>query len=243
MPEILGSRVDNVNMQDSLCLIEQFIREKRMAHIVTLNAEIAYIAQSDEKLQNIINNAALVTPDGTGIVWAAQTLGDPVSERVAGVDLMEQLCKQAAEKGHKVFLLGAEDGVARDAAAALQKKYTGLEVCGTYHGFFLKEETGLAGVITMIEDSGADILFVAMGAPKQEFIIQKMMDYLPSMVIIGVGGSFDVFAGRVKRAPKLIQKMRLEWLWRTVLQPSRWKRTMRLPLFMQAVKRQAKKKK
>ena len=240
MPEILGSKVDNVTMQQALERIEVFIRDKSFAHIVTLNAEIAWLAHSDEKLRRVINDAALVTPDGSGIVWAAEQLGCPLPERVAGCDLAEQLCALAAQKGYKVFMLGAEQGVAEEAAQKLCAKYPGLSICGCYHGFFLKEPDGTQKVYALLREAQPDILLVAMGAPKQEFVIEDMKGKLPSMVVMGVGGSFDVFAGRVKRAPVIVQKLHLEWLWRTVLQPSRWKRTMRLPLFMREVRRRAK---
>lgn len=240
MPDILGCRVDKVNMLEAVSRIESLAAEGRFVHIVTLNAEIAYMAETDDKLRNIINAAELVTPDGSGIVWAAGRLGEPLEERVAGIDLLNEVCALAAERGYGVYLLGSEPGVAEAAAAALQMRLPELRVCGTHHGFFLKEQGGTERVIGQLRAISPDIIFVAMGAPKQELVIDELRRSLEHGVVMGVGGSFDVLAGRVKRAPKAVQKLRLEWLWRTVLQPSRWKRTMRLPLFMRSVNRQSK---
>ena len=238
---ILKSKVDEVNMQQALARVDTFVQSQGFYHIVTLNAEIAYMANSDEKLQRIINKADLVTPDGSGIVWASEKLGSPLPERVTGIDLMYEICRLAAQKGYSVFLLGSEEGVAQAAAEALKAKYPGIRICGAYHGYFLKEENGREKVFSLIREASPDIIFVAMGAPKQEYIIEEMRKILKKGVFIGVGGSFDVIAGKVKRAPRAVQKMRLEWLWRSLLQPSRWKRTMRLPLFMSEVKKQIKK--
>lgn len=242
MVNILGSRVDNVDTQEALQRIEGFVREKRFAHIVTLNAEIAYLAAENAELRDIINQAALVTPDGSGILWAAEKLGCPLRERVTGIDLMNAACEMAADRGYTVFLLGSEDGVAAEAAEALCRRLPELKVCGTYHGFFLKEQNGRARVAGMLRERRPDLLFVAMGAPKQEYVIKEIEQLGVPMAVMGVGGSFDVISGHVKRAPAPIQKLRLEWLWRTLLQPSRWKRTMRLPLFMNAVKKQTRRK-
>jgi N-acetylglucosaminyldiphosphoundecaprenol N-acetyl-beta-D-mannosaminyltransferase len=239
MVKVLGARVDNVDMLQTLCLvqkyIDQFSKNGNNHYIVTLNAEIIYKAQEDPDLLQIINTADLVTPDGSGVLWAARQLSEPLKERVTGIDLMVQVCQQAHHAGWRLYLFGGAPGVADMAADNIREQFADINIVGTRNGYFSPAEEGY--IIEDIEEQKPDVLFVALGAPKQEKWINSHREKLKAAVIIGVGGSFDVLAGNIKRAPVLWQKMRLEWLWRLLSDPRRIKRMMALPKFMILVKK------
>jgi len=239
--KILGAQIAGLDMMETLCQIDLLISNKgKMHHVITLNAEILYRAQTDEELMRIINTADLVTPDGSGIVWAVEKLTGTRLERVTGVDLMMNLCEQAHHTGWRLFFLGGKPGVAEEAGAKLSERFDGLDIAGIRHGYFGAEEE--ADIINEINASGSDILFVAMGAPRQEFWLDRQRDDLRVPVAIGIGGSLDVAAGRVKRAPVLMQKIGMEWFWRLCREPWRIKRMLVLPRFMRLVAREKKKK-
>ncbi|MGI6361663.1 MAG: WecB/TagA/CpsF family glycosyltransferase [Bacillota bacterium] len=245
MVKILGVRVDNVDMVQSLCLIQEYIdcfsKNKKKNHIITLNAEIIYRAKDDVKLKEIINKAELVTPDGSGVVWASQQLGEPLSERVTGIDLLAHLCRQAQPAGWKLYFFGSKPGVAQAAKAKIEEGFPNINIVGVHDGYFTPEEE--PSIIADINDKKPDILFVALGAPKQEFWINENRDKLDVAVMMGVGGSFDVISGNVKRAPVFFQKLRLEWLWRLLSNPSRAGRMKVLPKFVKLVKKSKKERK
>ena len=237
---ILGARVDRVSMSQTVGFVAEAIKEGKAApkqpkHIITLNAEIIYRAQQEPELLQLINQADLVTPDGAGVVWAANHLGQPVPERVTGIDLLQNLIEQAAIQGWKLFFFGGAPGVAEEAAANIEKKYPPAEKklpkIETNHGFIssnLEEEE----LIAKINAAKPDILAVALGAPKQEYWIKKHRAKLNVPVCIGVGGSLDVLAGRAQRAPQWLQDLKLEWLYRLAKEPYRYKRMLALPKFM-----------
>ncbi len=233
---ILGAYVDLVNTQQALQRIKQLIMNRKPAHIITLNAEIVYQAQEDAELLRIINAADLVTPDGIGIVWAGKKLGYPVQERVTGIDLLYLLCEQSVKEDWKIYLLGAAPGVAEAAGKKLSQSYSGLKICGVHDGYFSAE--GLNGIVEEIQELHPDILLVALGAPRQEFWIHQYKDELAVPVSIGVGGSFDVVAGMKERAPEWMIKVNLEWLYRLLKEPSRFKRQLALPKFVIEVLKQ-----
>ena len=238
MLRILGIRVDEYDMQQSLDLIGAFVSQGReeLKQVVTINPEGVWLAQADPDLAGIIDGAALVTADGNGILWAAQQLGTPLPERVAGIELLEQICRRGAEQGWRVYLLGAKPGVAEAAAERLMQKYPGLNIVGCDDGYFRDREQQ---AIERIRQAEADILFAALGMPYQEQWLYQHRQELGCSVAVGVGGSFDVLAGLVKRAPKLWQKLKLEWLWRLLSDPKRWRRYLAIPRYMRAVKKQA----
>ncbi len=239
--KILGAQIAGLDMMETLCQIDLLISDKgKMHHIITLNAEILYRAQTDAELLRIINAAALVTPDGSGIVWAIEKLTGTHVERVTGVDLMMNLCEQAHHTGWRLFFLGGKPGVAEEAGAKLSERFDGLDIAGIRHGYFNEQEE--ADIIHEINASGADILFVAMGAPRQEFWLDQHREDLQVPVAIGIGGSLDVAAGKVKRAPHWMQKTGVEWLWRLCREPWRIKRMLALPKFMRLVAKEKKKK-
>ncbi|MDS1029693.1 WecB/TagA/CpsF family glycosyltransferase [Bacillota bacterium LX-D] len=242
--EILGTKIDKVTMDEALEKISSFIAEGTPRQVVTLNAEIIYRAQSEEKLKFLINNADLVTPDGAGVVWAARKLGTPLPERVTGIDLLQEIVEKASIYNWKLYFFGAAPTVAETAAKKLQQKYQNLnknlKIVGTSHGFISSNE--MPALLAEINEVKPDVLFVALGAPRQEYWIQKYMAQLKVPVCIGVGGSLDVIAGKVKRAPKIFQKLKLEWLYRLIKEPWRYKRMLALPKFMLKILQETKRK-
>ncbi|MBR5429749.1 MAG: WecB/TagA/CpsF family glycosyltransferase [Firmicutes bacterium] len=242
MIRILGVRVDEYDMQQSLDLIGAFVAQGRseMRQVVTINPEGVWLAVGDPELAAIVEQAGLVTPDGTGVLWAAERLGTPLRERVPGIELLEQICRRGAEQGWRVYLLGAKPGVAEAAAARLQEKYPGLIVAGCDNGYFRDREEQ---AISAVRQAEADVLFAALGMPYQEQWLYQHRQELGCAVAVGVGGSFDVLAGLVRRAPRLWQKLKLEWLWRLLSDPKRWRRYLVIPRYMRAVRQEARRRK
>lgn len=235
---ILGLKVHNVDMADALAFVDESLDNGGFSRIITLNAEIAYGACDDEKLISLINNADLVTPDGSGILWAADRYGTPLKERVCGIDLLTALLERYNDGSHGFYFLGAKAQVAKAAAETIRSNYPNLRFCGYHDGYFGKENSD--AMAKEIKASGAEILIVAMGAPFQDLWIAEYGEASGAKVAIGVGGSLDVISGTVKRAPKIVQKLRLEWLYRLLKDLSRWRRVLALPKFMRLVKKQCK---
>lgn len=238
--EILGIGIDCIDSNEALRQIGQFIASGTPHQIVTANAEIIYQASKNEKMKNVINAAQMVTADGSGVVWASRQLGQPLAQRVTGIDLVNSICEQSAKDKWKIYILGSAPGVADTAANNIRDKFPGCNIVGTHHGYFNEQEE--AQIIAELEQLQPDVLFVALGAPKQEYWIADHIQQLNIPVAMGIGGSMDVLSGNVKRAPKWMQKMSLEWLYRLLIQPTRFKRVLALPKFMLAVKKQAKNK-
>ncbi|MGI6731503.1 MAG: WecB/TagA/CpsF family glycosyltransferase [Anaerovoracaceae bacterium] len=235
---ILNVPVDMVDSDGALKIFEG-IMEKDGSNcnlIVTPNSEIIVNASKDEELRKIIESAALIIPDGIGLVYASKIMGIPLKERVTGIDFLETIIQYLEKTGQSIFFLGSkpgEDGephVAELAAHNIKKKYKNLKVAGTHHGYFKPDEE--AFVVEKINNSGADFLCVALGSPKQERFIDDHKNELGVKAAIGVGGSLDIWAGTLKRAPEFYRNHGLEWLYRFIQQPSRYKRMARLPLFM-----------
>ncbi|NCP32453.1 MAG: hypothetical protein COZ06_28210 [Armatimonadetes bacterium CG_4_10_14_3_um_filter_66_18] len=229
-------RLTPVTMDEALTRIEEFIRSRQPHHVVTSDSSAIVKAQTDLELHEIMNEAHLVTPDGIGVIWSARLLDVPVFERVSGVDLVARLAERGAAAGYRFFLLGAAPGVAETAAERLRERFPGLQVVGTNDGYFsAAEETPL---VERIRESNADILLVAFGVPKQEKWIRRHLAQLKVPVCIGVGGTFDVYSGRLKRAPVWVQCCGLEWLYRALIEPSRFRRLLAIPQFMAMTFRQ-----
>lgn len=237
--DILGVGIDRVNNQEALQCIRTFIASGKPHRVITANPEIIYRAQNDEKMHNMVQTADLVTADGAGVVWASRQLGQPLQERVTGIDLVNLICAQAAKENWKIYILGSAPGVAATAAINIQNKFPGCSIVGTHHGYFDKKEE--KRIIAELEQLRPDVLFVALGAPKQEYWIADHIQHLQIPVGMGIGGSMDVLSGNIRRAPKLMQKLNVEWLYRLITQPTRFKRMLVLPKFMVAVKKQVKK--
>ncbi len=226
--DILGVAFDNVTMEEALDRAEELMAAGGPHLVVTPNAEIVQQAKGNEAFSKLIAGADLVIPDGVGVIYASRILGRPLKGRVPGVDLAAGLMARMAGTGKKLFLLGAKPGVAQEAAARLTRTYPGLTVCGTHDGYF-KEDGPVADAIRA---AGADVVFVCLGAPKQEQWIAANGAATGASLLIGLGGSLDVFAGRVERAPEGWQKVGLEWLYRAIKEPARLKRVAKLPLFL-----------
>jgi N-acetylglucosaminyldiphosphoundecaprenol N-acetyl-beta-D-mannosaminyltransferase len=228
--DMLGVPLARINMEGALERIDQFIQDRSPHMVVTSDTPSIVRAHDDAEYQEIVRAADMVTADGRGVIWMARVLGLPVTERVSGVDLVERICARAREKAYSVYLLGALPGVAEEAARALESRCPGLKVVGTHHGYFTSEEE--PKVVRRIVEAKPDIIFVALGAPRQEKWIRRHMAELQAPVAIGVGGSFDVLAGRVPRAPQWMQKTGLEWLYRLARDPKRLPRMWALPRLM-----------
>lgn len=228
--EILGVKVNTVTMESTLEAIDGFIRDRRPHMLVTADASGIVMAQSDPRLKEIINTADLVTPDSTGVLWAARRSGTPLPAKVSGVDIVQRVCERGSKAGHRVYLLGSAPGVTDTAAERLKDRYPGLQVAGTHHGYFKRDETPT--IVQTIREARADVLFVAMGIPVQEKWIADNMATLQVPVSMGVGGTFDVISGRVNRAPVWMQRHGLEWIHRLASNPRKIGKCMTLPIFV-----------
>lgn len=226
--EILGVAFDDLTMEEALDRGMELIAEGGCHVAVTPNAEIVQLARKDEQLRAVIAEADLVIPDGIGVVYASRILGRPLKGRVPGCDFAAGLMERMAQSGHRLFLLGAKPGVAQEAAEKLCAAYPGLTICGVHDGYFREDEP----VVREIRQADADVVFVCLGAPKQEKWMQQNAAATGASLLIGLGGSLDVFSGRVERAPAIWQKLNLEWLYRGLKEPTRLKRIARLPLFL-----------
>ena len=239
---ILGVPVVPYTMDEAVTKLTQDTLQNKRNFVVTANAEIIMIAQDDKEYKTLLSETAdLVLPDGAGTVWAGNYLGYTIPERVAGYDLYLRLLEEAAKNNIPVYFFGGKPGIAEEAAAEGKRRWPGLNVAGCRNGYFSAEEE--AGIIEGINRSGAAMLFAALGAPKQEKWLAKYREELNPCLLMGIGGSFDVLAGKVRRAPKWMQDARLEWFYRLVKQPSRFGRMLALPKFVFAVRNEKGKKK
>ncbi|ERT56444.1 WecB/TagA/CpsF family glycosyltransferase [Megasphaera vaginalis (ex Srinivasan et al. 2021)] len=234
--DILSVPIWNLTLEEAKDLVFQWIEEGKAASIATANAEMLMRAKEDEELANILRHADLVVPDGAGVLWAAEQQGKKFKERVAGLDLSCRLLQEAAVRGTKVYFFGGAEGIAAAAAQKVAAMYGPISVAGVHSGFFSPENE--TDIIREICDTGAQILLVALGVPKQEKWIAQHLYELGPCVCIGVGGSLDVLAGKALRAPKWMQEHRLEWFFRLYKEPTRFKRMLALPRFVAAVKAQ-----
>lgn len=226
---VLGVMIDALTMAEAVERVSAFITERGPHLVATANAEMVMMAKQDEGLAKILAAADLVVPDGAGVVWAARHQGYEMPERVAGYDLAQHLLALSATQGYKVYFFGGAPGVADTAKEKAEAWYPGINIVGTRNGFFTAEDE--AAIITAIRESSADILLVALGVPKQEKWLAAHLHKLGVPVSIGVGGSFDVMAGLVERAPLWMQRAGLEWFFRLSKQPSRLMRMLSLPRF------------
>lgn len=226
--DVLGVLFDNVTMEEALDRAEELASDGVGHYIVTPNPEFIQTAKRDADFRTILNHADLSVADGIGVIYAAKLLGTPLKAKLPGIELAAGLCERMAERGQKLFLLGAKSGVAELAGENLRARYAGLTVCGVHDGYFQED----APVVEQIKRSGADVVFVCLGAPKQEQWMAHNGEACGAKLLLGLGGSLDVFAGQVKRAPEGWQKLGLEWLYRLIKQPSRLGRMARLPLVL-----------
>ena len=240
---IYGIPFDNVTMAEAVALAEDELQKKGTSVVVTPNAEIAEMCIEDETVNQIILSAEIILPDGAGIITAAEILGTPLKEKVAGVEFGMELIRHAEKHGYSLFFLGGKPSVAETAAERLKATYKNLKIAGTHDGYFTKTGAENDAVIEEINASNADILFVCLGAPMQEIWSMKNRERLTSVRLIAcLGGSLDIYAGTAKRAPKIFIKLRLEWLYRLLREPKRLGRMMKIPKYLRYVKKAAKRK-
>ena len=228
--DILGVNVDKITLDEALEQAQEMFQDGKKHSVFTPNPEIVELAQKDSELMAILNEADLLLPDGIGIVLASRVVKEPIKERVPGIDFVSGLFDVAVNMGKKVFLFGAAPGVAELAKIKLGEKHPGIEVSGLRNGFFKEDEN--CSIIDVINNSGADFLLVCLGAPKQEKWIAKYREQLNPAICVGAGGALDVFSGKVNRAPRVMQKMGLEWLYRVAKSPSRIPRLAAIPKFL-----------
>ncbi|MFM9413972.1 WecB/TagA/CpsF family glycosyltransferase [Peptococcus simiae] len=233
--ELFGIRIDSVTRAEALDQIIRACQDQASLQVITANPEIALAAKEDPALRDLINSAGLVTPDGNGILLAARLLGDRLPERVTGIDLAEDLCRISGQKDLALYFLGGKPGVAQAAADRMARLYPGVRVVGSRHGYFRGHEEE---VLADIKAAHPDILLVGLGAPAQESFIRRWQKDLAVPVAIGVGGSFDVMSGQIRRAPDLVQRLRLEWAWRIFSDWRRLPRLLNLVRFVGAVCRE-----
>ncbi|QNA88433.1 WecB/TagA/CpsF family glycosyltransferase [Massilia sp. Dwa41.01b] len=217
---LMGCRIDNLSMEETLVRIEEFIRSGQPHQHVVVNVDKLVKASRDAELRRIINECALVNVDGMPVVWASRLLGKPLKERVAGVDLFEALMRRSSERGWRVFLLGARAEVVQAVAETYTARYPGLVVAGWRDGYW-QGEAEEAAVAEQVRASAADLLFVAISSPKKEQFPGRWQAAMRIPFAMGVGGTFDVAIGRVKRAPLWMQRAGLEWFYRFLQEPRR----------------------
>ena len=219
---------DNITMDEAVGTAMGHIAARSRCRVVTPNAEFALEAKKNPRFLNILNTSQLVLADGISVVLASKIIGDPMQGRVTGVGFAQALAAAMAKEGKSIYLLGAKPGVAEQAAEKMRQTYPGLQIAGTHDGYF-KEE---GPVIAAINAAKPDALLVCLGAPKQEYFMEDHGGDLEVPVMAGLGGSMDVLAGNVQRAPEFFQKYGLEWLYRLCKEPQRWKRMIKLPLYL-----------
>ena len=228
---ILGVRIDKVGMQEAVKKVSELLKKDSPSAVFTPNSEIIYMARNDKEFKNILNSGSLNTADGIGVVYASKILKEPVSERVPGFDLAVNLLPLMNENKLKLFLFGGKEGIAKKASENILSKYPDINICGMENGYFDNSED----IIKKINEQNPDFVFVCLGAPKQEKWIYENINKLKCKILMGIGGSLDVFAGEAKRAPQFFISLNIEWLYRLIKNPSRIGRMMALPKFAFAV--------
>jgi len=218
-----GANVDLLTMDETVEAVEWIIERREPAQHVVVNVAKLVAMQNDDDLRRVVNSCAIVNVDGQGVVWGARRLGINVPERVAGIDLFERLLALSAEKGYRVYLLGATDEVIQETVKRLEARHPGLKIAGSRNGYF--SENDEREITDTIRASRADMLFVGMSSPKKEFFLERNLYAMKVPFAMGVGGSFDIIAGKTRRAPEWMQRVGLEWSYRLLNEPRRmWKR-------------------
>lgn len=221
--KFLNTYVNALSLEETVFEVEEIIRKKNPTQHVVINASKVNLMRDDEKLRSIVNSCPIINADGSSIVWAAKQLGLPLADRVTGIDLFLRLVQVSAEKNYSIYLFGATEEVVKRVKACFEEEYPSLRIAGYRNGYFGKEDE--PEMLAEMESSKADILFVAFSSPKKEYWVHENLNQLSIPFVMGVGGSFDVVAGKTKRAPSWMQKMGLEWFYRFIQEPGRlWRR-------------------
>lgn len=226
--EILGVRFDDLTQQEAAQQGRQLLEEDKFHYVVTPNPEFLLAAEKDPEFRRVLNAADLVLPDGIGVVYSAKILGTPLKERVPGIEFAEAMLSALNDMGGRLYLLGAKPGVAEEAGRRICARYPALVLCGTHDGYFKDEQA----ILPEIAAAKPDLLFVCLGAPKQEKWMARWGRHTGAKLAIGLGGCLDVFAGNVQRAPERWQKLGLEWAYRLKKEPKRIGRMAKLPLVL-----------
>ena len=226
--EILGVRFDDLTQQEAAQQGRQLLEEDKFHYVVTPNPEFLLAAEKDPEFRRVLNAADLVLPDGIGVVYSAKILGTPLKERVPGIEFAEAMLSALNDMGGRLYLLGAKPGVAEEAGRRICARYPALVLCGTHDGYFKDEQA----ILPEIAAAKPDLLFVCLGAPKQEKWMARWGQHTGAKLAIGLGGCLDVFAGNVERAPERWQKLGLEWAYRLKKEPKRIGRMAKLPLVL-----------
>lgn len=217
--ELMNTSIDVLNMDETVSLVEEYVKQKEPLHLVGVNADKINEINRNEEMKKIVNSCGVINADGASVVLASRFLKKPLPERVAGIDLMDRLVQLSAEKGYRVYLLGARPEVVSQTAEVLCRKYPALIICGIHDGYFKKEDW--PAVSQEIKDLHPDFVFVGISSPLKEYLVEYLQNDGNDAVFMGVGGSFDVISGNIPRAPEWMQKANLEWLFRMVQEPKR----------------------
>ena len=220
---ILNTYVNALSLEETVDEVEEITHSGVPTQHVVVNASKVNLMEADQNLAKIVNDCPLINADGASIVWAAKKLGIPLTERVTGIDLFQDLVKLAADKGYKIYLFGAKEEVVEKVKAIFEERYPEIQIVGYRNGYFTEADE--PQIVADMASSGADMMFVAFSSPKKEYWVHKYLDQLNIPFVMGVGGSFDVVAGVTDRAPKWMQDHSLEWFYRFIQEPGRlWKR-------------------
>lgn len=236
--EIFGVKIHNLTFDEAAKQVENYLKGNELKAIYTPNTEIVMGAKDDKKFKELINKGDLITADGIGLIYASRIKKKPLKERVTGYYISLKLLDIANENNYSLYLLGGKDGVAKLAAENIKKTYSNIKIAGYHHGYFKGSHNGHKNheeevqIIKDINSSNPDIIFVGLGFPKQETWIDANKENIKSKVIIGNGGVMDILSGNTKSAPKIFEKLGLEWFYRLIKEPSRIKRQVVLPKFM-----------
>lgn len=221
--EILGTYVDNLSMEETVSLVDGFIAGGKPLHLMGVNADKINMLRQEPKLKKIVNDCDVINADGVSVVWASKVLGHPLKERVAGIDLMYELMALAEEKGYSVYFLGARQSVVAKTARTAHKLYPKLKITGFHNGYFSREEW--PQIAEKVGKNHPQLVFVGITSPLKEYLVDYFQSLQMNCVFMGVGGSFDVVSGEIPRAPRWVQNMGMEWLFRVLQEPRRlWKR-------------------
>jgi len=226
--KLLGYEIDSYNFEEAVSTGLELINQDKVSQVVTINPEMFDCAKENEKFSDILKTAEMVIPDGVGVKIGLKISGYN-AERIAGIDFAKRMIEECSKRNISVALIGAKNEIVQRACENLKQEYENLKIAYCHDGYFSDDEE----ILKDLKESGARLVLVALGSPKQEFFINKAREILPYGLMIGVGGSFDVWSGAVERAPEIYQKLGMEWLYRTVTQPERFKRIFpALPLFV-----------
>ncbi|WP_209973931.1 WecB/TagA/CpsF family glycosyltransferase [Paenibacillus eucommiae] len=236
---IFGVPISRMGMKQTVQYLSEAVERRQPHQVITANPIMVMAAVHDERYRSMMQEAELIVPDGTGVVWAAKHVGEPVTERVAGYDLLQELMRAGEPKSWKVYMLGASTEVVEAAANKLKDAYPGIQIVGCRNGYFTEDQD--QEIIQHIVQTAPDLLLVGRSADKQEPWIARYKQQLQVPIMMGIGGSFDVLSGKLKRAPLFFQKLRIEWLYRLLQEPWRFKRMLTLPKFAVKVIREKEK--